>query len=174
MQHIFSRRKKGLGKNHLVAYSHFHLKDISSRVDAEDVDLDLKMSYLVSQMTHNQRVLFMDIIDCVIKKERNNSTNLCPKCNFYTRTKIKKIYETDVPRTTKTMRKRYLEGKYAINTNIPIPKIYELENHAYISPIDVIRDIMGHGLPVDEIRATNYTTQQISKISESPKSRRDI
>ena len=65
------------------------------------------------------------------------------------------------------MRKRYLEGKYAINTNIPIPKIYELENHAYISPIDAICDIMGHGLPVDERRATNYTTQQISKISES-------
>ena len=65
------------------------------------------------------------------------------------------------------MRKRYLECKYAINTNILIPKIYELENHAYISPIDVICDIMGHGLPVDEIRATNYTTQQISKISES-------
>ena len=86
----FQEEKKGLGKNYLVAYSHFHLKDISSRVDAEDVDLDLKMSYLLSQITHNQRALFMDIIDCVIKKERNNSTNLCPKCNLYTMTKIKK------------------------------------------------------------------------------------
>ena len=64
----FQEEKKGLGKNYLVAYSHFHLKDISSRVDAEDVDLDLKMSYLVSQITHNQRASFMDIIDCVIKK----------------------------------------------------------------------------------------------------------
>ena len=163
----FDQERKGLGKSYLAAYSHFHLKDISSRLNTADVTLDMKMSYLVSQMTHNQRELFTDIIDCVIKKERNHPTLLCPKCNLYTRTKMKSIYETDVPTTLKMMRKRYLEGKYAINSNLPIPKIHELEDHAYISPIDVIRDIMGHGLPLDEIKAITHEKQQVTKISES-------
>ncbi len=48
-------------------------------------------------------------------------------------------------------KKSYLEGKYAINSNLPIPKIQELENHAHISPIDAISDIMGQTFPLDEI-----------------------
>ena len=65
------------------------------------------------------------------------------------------------------MRKRYLGGKYAIHLHLLIPMVYELANHPNTSQIDVICDIMGHGLQVDKIKATKYKCQKISKIIES-------
>ena len=48
------------------------------------------------------------------------------------------------------MRNTYLKGKYSINGNLLIPTIHQLENDTYISPIDVICDLLGHVLPLDK------------------------
>ena len=82
-------------------------------------------------------------------------------------------YEIPLPRNKNDIRKYYIESKYSICDNLPIPCIQNLTNHAYISPIDIIRNILGHGLPLDKIQDSvsddkgSFNTNNVSMISQS-------
>ena len=82
-------------------------------------------------------------------------------------------YKIPLPRNKNEIRKYYIESKYSICDNLPIPCIQNLTNHAYISPIDIIRNILGHGLPLDKIQDLvsdnkgSFTTNNVSMISQS-------
>ena len=157
----FLHEKNELGRNFSSAYPHFHLKDISDKLDKNDVNLDLQMSYFVSQITHNQRELFIDVINSVINKERRRKCSSCPSCNDYPNTNANNIYETAVPTTLKMIRKRYLKGTCSVNGNFPLSAIHQLENHAYISPIDVICDLLEHGLPLDKVKGMSQESEYV-------------
>ena len=57
------------------------------------------------------------------------------------------------------MGKRYLKGKRSINSYLPIPTICQLEGYTYISWINVICDLLGHGLPSDKIKGIIQESQ---------------
>jgi len=81
-------------------------------------------------------------------------------------------YEIQLPRNKNEIRKYYIESKFSICDNLPIPHIENLANHAYISPIDIIRNILGHGLPLDTIKEHSLNNKEtsplnISRISQS-------
>ena len=63
-------------------------------------------------------------------------------------------YEIQLPRNENEIRKYYIESKFSICDNLPIPHIQNLSNHAYVSLIDIIRNILKHGLPLDTIKNT--------------------
>ena len=88
----FLHEKNGLGRNCHWAYSHFHSKDISNKLDKDGVDLDLKMSYLVSQIKYNQHELLIDVNNFVINKERRRKCSSCPSCKCHPNTDIINIY----------------------------------------------------------------------------------
>ena len=78
-------------------------------------------------MTHNQHKSFIDVIDSIIKRERNAQCSSCPPCKLFLNNKSDQVYEINIPRTFNTMKKRYLEVKHGRNCNLPTPKIHELE-----------------------------------------------
>ena len=130
----------------------FYLKNISDNLDENNIDLDLIMSHFVSQITHNQRQLSIDVINYVIKKEGKSKCSSCPSCKYYPNTNTKIIFETNVRTTSKMIRKGYLKGRCSMNGNLPILAMNQLDNHTYISQIDVIFDLLQHELPLNKIK----------------------
>ena len=66
------------------------------------------------------------------------------------------------------IRKRYIDSKYSINNNLPMPTIQTLSNHTYISIVDIIRHMLGHGMIFDKINPVeNSFTNITSSISQS-------
>ena len=90
----FLPEKNKLGSNFLSVYSHFHLKNISDKLDEDNVDLHLTMSHFVSQIAHNQRELFINTINFVMNKERRRNYYSCPSCKNYPNTATNNKYET--------------------------------------------------------------------------------
>ena len=60
-----------------------------------------------------------------------------------------------------------------------MPPVQNLTNHSYISPIDIIRNILGHGISLDKIE-TNVVEKEgsnygrINSISESPRAQKKL
>ena len=44
------------------------------------------------------------------------------------------------------MRRRVMEGKYAMLPNLPRPNILKLEDHAYVPLKDIVADFLAHGV----------------------------
>ena len=66
---IFWRKPLVFGNTYLCGYAHFHLRNISNKLNVEEVELDLKIAYLSSQLSVKQRKLFSEIINGIIEKE---------------------------------------------------------------------------------------------------------
>lgn len=50
-----------------------------------------------------------------------------------------------IPATTNDIRKYYVESKHSVLKNLPIPPISSsIKGHSYVSPVDCIRDFLGH------------------------------
>ena len=60
-------------------------------------------------------------------------------------------YTVNTPNSMKEIRSLYLEGKYSIFGNLPIPKVENLQNHAYVPLRACIEDMLGHGVPMEPI-----------------------
>ena len=184
----FLEETAGFGNAYLCGYAHFHLRNISNKLNEEEVELDLKIAYLSSQLSVEQRHLFSEIINGIIEKENkkycqseseNLQTNSTSHHLYKSGINNKNVdkndfqYEIPLPRNKNDIRKYYIESKYSICDNLPIPCIQNLTNHAYISPIDIIRNILGHGLPLDKIQDSvsdnkgYFNTNNVSMISQS-------
>ena len=119
--------------------------------------------------------MFSEIIDGIIEKERKKfaaKDQSFDKNNKENNNMTMIPYEIQLPRNENEIRKYYIESKFSICDNLPIPHIQNLSNHAYISPIDIIRNILGHGLPLDTINGHSLnnkgtTSFNISRISQS-------
>ena len=64
----FLEETVGLGNAFLSGYSHFHMTNISDKLDKDQVELDIKIAFLSSQLSVIQRKLFVEIINGIIKR----------------------------------------------------------------------------------------------------------
>ena len=60
-----------------------------------------------------------------------------------------------------------MEGKYSLLHNLPCPHIHELKNHAYVSIIDIVKDLLAHGLPVDQFLEDKDPPKNVVRILHS-------
>ena len=51
--------------------------------------------------------------------------------------------------------------------NLPFPKVYKFKNHGYISIVDIVKDILTHGLRVDGMKVENPFPNLVKQISHS-------
>ena len=66
------------------------------------------------------------------------------------------MWDTRLPSTIQDNRKYYVEGSTAILPNLPGPAVTLLHDHAYISLVECVADLLGHGLHVDIIINTKH------------------
>ena len=62
---------------------------------------------------------------------------------------------------------RYDDGKFSLLNNLPFPKLHTLENHGYISIVDIVKDILAHGLRVDDMKFENPFPNLVKLFSHS-------
>ena len=157
-----ANHKTKSGAAYLCSYSQFHVEGMSTHLDSEEVSLDLKYACLCSQLPQGTRSLLAEVISGVIEKVSAE----CQPCKNPQRNNIR----LTIPNTKELIRSRYMEGRHAIYPNLPIPPVQELKEHSYVSPIDVIKDILGHGLPFDLISQPQYLSGEsplVTRIGES-------
>ena len=156
-----ANHKTKSGAAYLCSYSQFYLEGMSAHLDSEEVLLDLKYACLSSQLAQGSRSLLAEVISGVIDKVSTECKNPGTS-NIH----------LSIPNTKELIRSRYMEGRYAIYPNLPIPPVQELKEHSYISPIDVIKDISGHGLPFDVISQPQYLSGDFSLVTQIGESQR--
>ena len=64
------------------------------------------------------------------------------------------MWDTRLPSSIQDIGKYYVEGSTAILPNLHGPAVIMLHDHAYIS-LECVADLLGHGLPVDNIINTS-------------------
>lgn len=76
-------------------------------------------------------------------------------------TKKAHAWSTVIPCSSADIRRLYLQGKYSIVNNLPTPAVFtELQDHAYLSIVDCIRDFLSH-MGTESMEAiTDETTKQ--------------
>jgi hypothetical protein len=65
----------------------------------------------------------------------------------------KERWEMDIPQTVPALRNQFMEGSFSYIENLPHPPIRMIGEFAYVSVIDCIADLLGHGFPTDIIAA---------------------
>ena len=157
-----ANHKTKSGAAYLCSYSQFHMEGMSAHLDSQEVLLDLKYACLSSQLAQGNRSLLAEVISGIIEK-------VSAECQPCKNPRANNIHLT-IPNTKELIRSRYMEGRHAIYPNLPIPPVQELKEHSYVSPIDVIKDISGHGLPFDQISHPQYLSGDfplVTRIGES-------
>ena len=64
------------------------------------------------------------------------------------------------PTTHKELRSYFKKGKDAIFVNLPHPKVYVFEDHAYCRPIECVEDFLAHGYDPNTKKA-DYCVQSL-------------
>lgn len=149
---FFEMDHMGRGCHFLVAMAFHNNTAASSAIDDFDVKVQMKLASLVSKLSRaeNEELssLLADVVDhTVAAKKRALST-----------------WKTDIPVRYPEMRSRIIEGPRSILKNLPRPVVQMVdENHAYVSVIDCLADLLGHGYGVDVITGKHVATKWVSK-----------
>jgi len=149
--------KHRLGQAYLVGRSQFQLGIVGGDLCSEEVQMHMNIAGLVSAMTTGQREKLATVLDQVVTVTRRQCLSK-PSSNW----------STQVPVTSSELRAKYVKGKHALLPNLPRPPVQRIGDHAYVSLIDCVADLLGHGLPVDSI-GRNVGNSTVSKVSESLK-----
>ena len=150
--------KNSGGSAYLVGLSQFHFSDIGNKIRKEEIDLDISIASLCNNIQKDKRNELAKVINGVSAFVRrvteanmkSNGASLSP-------------YTIKLPITENDIRKRYIDGKYSINDNLPMPTIHDLERHSYISIIDIVKHMLGHGMSFDTIQS--YKSLSDNKVS---------
>ena len=131
----------GLGHAYLVGQSQFKLPNISAELIEDEVELHHTMAALVATLTIGQQHMLaqcLKSVTVVLTRQCNNDIE-------------NNTWATRIPTTPNEIRKIYVEGKHEFLPNLPRPKVTMLKDHAYVSLIDCVADLLAHGFEVDTI-----------------------
>lgn len=144
-QLYFEQHNVGLGASYLVAKSQFKMPHVAGLLHVDEVNFHLKLSSLLCSLTRGQRdelaILFHMSKNIVLQQHSN-------ECTIGS-------WDTKIPCSPQQMRSLYIKGKDALLPNLPRPSVRLNSNHAYVSLHDCIADMLGHGLEVENITASN-------------------
>jgi hypothetical protein len=139
---IYFERKHlhGLGTSYLVANSQFKLDLISPNLHKDDVLLQVKLAEITSSMTLGQQTKFTEVM---YQQNKVNQLHQSSHGN--------KSWLSHMPTNYPDLRKLFLKGKHAFLPNLPRSPVNTLKEHSYVSLIDCVENLLGHGIDLDVI-----------------------
>jgi hypothetical protein len=57
-------------------------------------------------------------------------------------------------------------GKQSIWNNLPIPPVEDIDGVAYVSPLNIVKFLFAHGIPVDDMLVEFHDSEQLKKTSK--------
>ena len=195
----FQHEHDRMGAQYLVANSQFEDPLAIKYVDPIEADMQLKIGLLCSELSKGQKqklaLSFNKIDQChkrkitalrtelsLAKEEiamlKSDLSSFKAEHDYETASDSQlpaaiedgSYWDTSLPVTFADIRRKFTEGKYSINQNLPHPKIHVVGDHAYISLFDCIADLLGHGLATDVIE--KHDLKVVKYISESKRAQR--
>jgi len=136
----------GLGRAYLVGQSQFKLGVVGANVAKDEVDLHMNIAALVSALTTGQRDKLAAVLQQVVSVTRRQCLEKPSSSHWSTR----------VPLSSAELRSMYVEGRHALLPNLPRPPVTMVGDHAYVSLIDCVADLLGHGMELDVIERVHH------------------
>jgi hypothetical protein len=109
----------------------------------DDVLLQLKLAQLISSLTLGQQTKFTEVM--------------------YQQNKVNQLHQSShgnepwlshMPSSYPDLRKLFLKGKHAFLPNLPRPLVNTQKEHSYLSLIDCVADLLGHGMDLNAIKGS--------------------
>ena len=149
----------GLGPEYLVGYSVFELNNVAALLDKADVSLEILIALLASTLSRGQRVKLAMILGKLVtildkRHPVNERSSEMEESAQQSPGNDRSNLSIVVPTNPSMLRRRIMEGKYAILPNLPHPTIQKVGVHAYVSLKEIIADFLAHGTPFEKVCAT--------------------
>jgi len=159
MQHNCSNGAAGL-----VSLSHFGVPTAAHHISSQEISIHLNISKLLCSLTRNQHkelsIIFnqMQMQLCTIDQYSQSTANEASGGKAVQ-------WHTKMPRSLTDFRNFYLRDKNVIIPNLPRPSVSVVADHAYISLMECVSDLLGHGFPIDDIK-DGTPQHKVNQISE--------
>ena len=165
-----------LGITYLAARSAFKQKQPPmENINEEDVKLQLLLAEMCYNLSHGEREKLANIVDLIVKQtkcnqefEAENENNEAAMSKSNGDGCGEWVPRMTAATTPAEMRSQFIDGKHAVVPNLPHPKVQQVGQHAYISVIECIQDLLGHGIQLDVI-APPLKQDKITCLGESRK-----
>jgi hypothetical protein len=137
----FNADINGTGVADVVALCQFGISDVGKLIHPSDVQYVTDMANFVHGLSHVQRHDVSRILMATVSKvERDGDPS------------NKRKWKTLIPTNPSDMRRQYWEGKQSFLCNIPYPTIQSVDNHAYVSLRECIRNRLAFGFPLEKLK----------------------
>ncbi len=150
----------------LVTKCHFHLdlqdEESCHRIHHGDAKLYIYLAYLMNVLTKNQRDMVQHLLVLYDRSTQGSTEEYVNMCNG-TSTKQKRILT--LPLSQQQVRREYMEGKYAVYSNLPHPLIRQKDDHSYCLPSDWIRHLLSFS---NEVPFTKKKDHVVSEMKPYP------
>jgi hypothetical protein len=146
------------GAFYLTAKAMLHDGNKKNEIDVRDVIMFMSVAHLVASVTRSQRELLAVVISettkCSLRKFEEQYEVKSPA----KRLKLTPSIRLPVPTSKQDLRRYIVEGKNALFTNLPHPKVHTKGKHSYLLPSECIADLMAHGR-IDRCKGSKWTEQ---------------
>ncbi len=159
---FFGYNKIGKGPASVVAYSCFSnaadLKDITKG----DIELQFTAAEVYSHLTPRLHSQFANLVRLISEQKKEEGRVIERICweekaagaisPSESSNEVRKKFYTQIPETVGGLRKRYgAHSKFGLLRNLPYPNVSKVGDHAVITIVDAIADLLGHSLFVEPI-----------------------
>jgi len=121
------------GLSHLVSQAHNHTDALVPLLSNEEVKLQMIIADFIRMLKQTQRERFANvlssIISLIIKNQNSHKTVVC-----------------QLPNDIQDIRKFFIDSKYSIPKNVPVPECTMMDHHSYVTIKECISDYLAHGL----------------------------
>jgi hypothetical protein len=140
----FNSDINGSGVADIVSLSQFGLSQVGKEIHPADVQYCTDLANFVHGLSQSQRSDLSHILQGTVSKVNRDSTSM-------------RLWKTTIPTTPFAMRKQFWEGSKSFLGNIPYPTVESVDEHAYVSLRECIRNRLAFGFPLEklEIREEN-------------------
>ena len=140
---FFEREHHGsLGAASIAAQALFHSRDLAEHMHPSSVLWSMLLTWLSTNLSNRQREVLAVLL--------HYAQSFTPPPSGF-----KPLHVPESPNELNTM---FISGSRSILKNLPHPEIQQLiDGHVYISLVDIIRDLVGHGRHVESLSYNSNT-----------------
>jgi len=142
----FENDFKGDGPKYLVSRCSMNIDDIVEALEEDEVKLHLCLTELCFLLSCNERELLVNMLNSVV----DHTKKICSYDHKQLHDPAFAIpFHMAISKSVQDMRWMYMEGSYAILNNLPYPNVHRIDDHAYVSMCEIIRDMLAKNIPID-------------------------
>lgn len=128
------------GCHYLVSNSFYKNSVAHTAVHDSDVEVQMRLASLANKLTRDENAELADLLRVTIQHTEAARKRSCG------------TWKTSIPVTSAELRNRIIDGPRSVLKNLPTPSVRMVdETHAYVSVIDCLADLLGHGFELDRI-----------------------